>query len=71
MPRRVTERLEGYAFGVALSRPAKGDPDAEVAEIVFVDDPDPARAAHTVVVPLSAAGKQRLIAQLTGGIVVG
>jgi hypothetical protein len=68
--RKITERLEGYAFGVALQEPQHNGPDAIAAEIVFVDDPDPDRAAHTVVVQLTAAGKQRLIAQLTGGIIV-
>lgn len=67
----MTERLEGYAFGVALTQPVNGNPDAQVAEIHFVDHPDPARTTHTVVIPLSAEGKKRLVQELTGGIVVG
>lgn len=67
----VVERLEGYAFGVANLQAPNGDQDAVVAEIHYVDDPAPGVAAHEIVVPLTAVGKQRLIAQLTGGIIVG
>jgi hypothetical protein len=69
--RRVTERLEGYAFAVA-PQPTPPDglaPDEIAAEVVFIDDPN--NPAHTIVVPLTASGKRALIAQLTGGLLVG
>jgi hypothetical protein len=67
--RLVSERLEGYAFAVHHVQASNGSPDAIVDEIHLVDDPQ--RPAHAVVVPLTAAGKRNLIAQLTGGLVVG
>jgi hypothetical protein len=67
--RRVTERLEGYAFAVA-HQPADGteSPGVVTEELVFLDNPQ--NPLHTVVIPLTAAGKQALIAQLTGGLIV-
>lgn len=80
MPRQTVDRLIGYRFVVNRGQVPKIAEDGqpifergsgapvmeELTEIAFLDE----ASGHTVVVPFSAEGRNHLIEQLTGGILL-
>ena len=80
MGQKITQdTLEGYSFAVReeprvvmengqpVFAQGAAEPKLEVITKLLLANPD---GSHVVVVPLNDAGKQELLRQLTGGVVV-